>query len=102
MYKHIYGGLNKKNPPFDVGDVVKQRWSIDNEGKLVEGKEIYEFVGMHGDLMLMKTLNYSAAHAEDTMDPVVIKMATKKGYKPEIGNVVQLHYMYADRFKVIE
>lgn len=98
----LYGGLNTKNPAFNVGDKLKQIWRIDENNNLAEGREMVEFVGMKGDLMLLKTLNFYAAHSEDTINPEVVKMSKKAGYKPEIGQVLQLHYMYADRYKILK
>jgi hypothetical protein len=59
-----------------------------------------EFVGMKGDTMLLKTLNSYAVHSEDTMNPEVVKQAKKAGYKPIVGDILQLHYIYADRYEV--
>ena len=61
-----------------------------------------EFVGMKGDMMLLKTLNYYAAYSEDTINPEVVKNTKKLGYKPIIGDILQLHYMYSDRYEVVE
>jgi hypothetical protein len=101
--KHLklYGGLNTKNPPFNVGDKLKQIWRLDDNDNLIEGREMVEFVGMKGDMMQLKTLNSFASHSEDTMNPEIVKMAKKDGYKPNIGDILQLHYKYADRYEVI-
>jgi hypothetical protein len=81
---------------------LKQIWRIDDSDNIIKnGREMFEFVGMKGDLMLLKTLNSYATHSEDTINPNVIKMSKKAGYKPIIGNIRQLHYMYADRYEVI-
>lgn len=60
---------------------------------------VMEFVGMKGDMMLLKTLNSYAAYSEDTVNPEVVKRLKKSGYNPPIGNILQLHYMYADRYE---
>lgn len=98
----LYGGNNKQIPPFNVGDKLKQIWRVDDNANLIkDGREMVGFVGMKGDMMLLKTLNSHAAHSEDTVNPDVVKMSKKAGYKPIIGDVLQLHYMYADRYEVI-
>lgn len=98
----LYGGNNKQNPPFNVGDKLKQIWRVDDENNLIkDGREMVEFVGMKGNMMLLKTLNIYAAHSEDTTNPYVVKLAKKAGFKPIIGDVLQLHYMYADRYEVV-
>lgn len=98
----LYGGNNKQTTPFNVGDKLKQIWRFDDNGILIkDGRETFEFVGMKGDMMLLKTLNVYAAHSEDTINPDIIRMAKKAGYKPIIGDVLQLHYIYADRYEVI-
>jgi len=99
----LYGGKNKKNPPFNAGDKLKQIWRIDDNDNLIkDGREMVEFVGMKGSMMLLKTLNSYAAHSEDTVNPAVVKMSKEAGYKPIIGDVLQLHYKYADRYEVVE
>jgi len=95
------GGHNEKNPPFDVGDIIKQRYTTDRESNLIPGREEYEFVGMKGNMMLLKTMNDYAANGEDILSDEAVKMNKKLGYKPEIGQTLQLHYMYADRFEKI-
>lgn len=98
----LYGGNNKQNPPFNIGDRLKQIWRVDDNDNLIEdGREMYEYVGMKGNMMLIKTLNYHAANGEDILSVEGIKKNEKLGYKPEIGKVLQLHYMYADRYKVV-
>ena len=98
----LYGGNNEQNQPFNVGDKLKQIWRIDDNDNIIkDGREMFEFVGMKGDIMLLKTLNIYAVHSEDTINPDVVKKSKQAGYKPIIGNVLQLHYMYADRYEVI-
>jgi hypothetical protein len=98
----LYGGLNTKNPPFAVGDVLKQIWRINDNGELIkDGREIVEFVGMKGNSMLLKTLNSCAAHSDDTIDPRIINTAKKSGYEPVIGQVTILHYICADRYEIL-
>lgn len=98
----LYGGNNKQNPPFNVGDKLKQIWRVDIDNNLIkDGREMREFVGMKGDMMLLKSLNIYAAYSEDTINPYVVKMSKKAGYKPIIGDIKQLHYMYADRYEVV-
>ena len=98
----IYGGLNTKNPPFSIGDKLKQIWRLDDDGEPIkDGREQNEFMGMRGGLMLLKTLNLSAAYNEDTMSSEVIRLSKKAGFNPGIGGITQLHYKYADRFEVI-
>ena len=98
----LYGGNNKQKPPFNIGDKLKQIWRVDDNDNLIkDGREMFEFVGMKGDVMLLKTLNIYAAHSEDTVDPEFLKMSKMMGYKPIIGDVLQLHYMYADRYEVV-
>ena len=105
-YAHI-GGKNKINPPFNVGDIIKQRYTTDSKGDLIDGREEYKFLGMldsytgSNNMMLLKTLNSYAANGEDIFSDIAVKMIKKGGYKPEIGQTLQLHYKYADRFKVI-
>jgi len=98
----VMGGKNKINPPFNVGDIIKQKYTTDSENNLISGREEYEFVGMKGDLMLMKTLNSYAANSEDIFSAQAVKMNKKFGYKPEMRQTLQLHYMHADRFEVIK
>jgi len=51
----LYGGNNKQNPPFNVGDKLKQIWRVDDDNNLIkDGREMVEFVGMKGDMMLLK------------------------------------------------
>jgi len=96
----LYGGLNTTVPPFNIGDKLKQIWRIDDNDNLIkDGREMMEFVGMKGDMMLLKTLNSYAAYSEDTVNPEVVKRLKKSGYKPIIGDILQLHYMYADRYE---
>ncbi len=98
----LQGGLNTKVPPFNIGDKLKKIWRVDDNGNLIkDGREMVEFVGMKGNLMLLKTLNSYAAHSEDTINPKWVKQLKKVGYKPIIGDIRQLHYMYADRYEVI-
>lgn len=100
-YYVVMGGKNMKNPPFNIGDIIKQRYTTDKNENLIDGREEYEFVGMKGDLMLIKTLNSYAVYGEDIFSEEAVKLNKKLGYKPEIGQILQLHYMYADRFQVI-
>ena len=98
----LYGGLNTTVPPFNIGDKLKQIWRVDGNDNLIkDGREMVEFVGMKGNMMLLKTLNSYAAHSEDTVNPEVVKLSKKVGYKPIIGDILQLHYMYADRYEVV-
>jgi hypothetical protein len=101
QYYLVYGGKNTKTPPFNVGDIIKQKYTLDDSGNIIDGKSKFEFVGMKGDMMLLKTLNISAAYSEDTTNKTILKKAKKAGYKPEIGQITQLHYMYADRYEII-
>jgi len=100
-YYAIMGGENTTNPPFNIGDIIKQRYTTDKDGNLIDGREEYEFVGMKGNMMLLKTLNSYAANGEDILSDEAVKKNKKLGYKPEIGGTLQLHYMYADRFETI-
>jgi hypothetical protein len=100
-YYAIMGGKNTTNPPFNIGDIIKQRYTTDKDGNLIDGREEYEFVGMKGNMMLLKTLNSYAANGEDIFSDEAVKKNKKLGYKPEIGQTLQLHYMYADRFETI-
>ena len=98
----LYGGLNTKIPPFDVGDKLKQIWrNDDNDNLIKDGREMYEFIGMKDNIMLLKTLNTYAAYSEDITNSEFVIMLKKTGYEPIIGNIYQLHYMYADRYEVI-
>jgi len=101
QYYLVYGGKNIKTPPFNVGDIIKQKYSLDDNDNIIEGKSKFEFVGMKGDMMLLKTLNISAAYSEDIINKMVLKQVKNAGYKPEIGQTLQLHYMYADRYEII-
>jgi hypothetical protein len=98
----LYGGLNRNKSPFNTGDTIKQIWRVDDSsGKMIkDGREMYEFVGMNGDLMLLKSLNEYAARSEDTMSSNTIELAKRMGYTPQIGGITQLHYKYADRFEI--
>lgn len=100
-YYAIMGGKNTITPPFNVGDTIKQKYTTDKDDNLVDGREKYEFMGMKGDLILIKTLNSYAANGEDIFSDEAVSKNRKLGYKPEIGQTLQLHYMYADRFEVI-
>lgn len=100
-YYSVMGGKNTTNPPFNIGDTIKQRYTTDKDGNLIEGREEYEFVGMKGNMMLLKTLNSYAANGEDIFSDEAVKKNKELGYKPEIGQTLQLHYMYADRFQLI-
>ena len=100
-FRLLYGGNNKQNPPFNVGDKLKQIWRVDNNNLIKDGREEFEFVGMKDDLMLLKTLNIYASYSEDTINPLVLKQVKKAGFKPIIGDIKQLHYMYADRYDVV-
>ena len=98
----LYGGNNKQNPPFSVGDKLKQIWRVDGSNLIKDGRAEFEFVGMKGDLMLLRTLNSYAAYSEDTINPLVLEQVKKAGFKPIIGDIKQLHYIYADRYNVIK
>lgn len=39
----LYGGNNKQNPPFNVGDKLKQIWRIDDDNNLIKEKEGWKF-----------------------------------------------------------
>jgi hypothetical protein len=96
----VYGGNNKQNPPFSVGDKLKQIYRFDDNGNIIkDGREMYEFVGMKGDRMLLKTLNIYAAHAKDIIDSEMLRKFVPI-YK--IGTKLQLHYKHADRYEVVE
>jgi hypothetical protein len=103
-YYAFRGGKNTNPNPFNIGDIIKQRYryTSDEDHTLIDGREKFEFVGMKGDMMLMKTLNIEAATSQDTWSEKAVKMNKKLGHNPEIGQIVQLHYMYADRFIVVE
>jgi hypothetical protein len=100
-YYLVMGGKNKKNPPFNVGDKIRQKYTTNDSGSLVPGREEYEFVGMKDDMMLLKTLNKYATNSEDIFSSEAVKMNKKLGYKPQIGQILQLKYIYADRYERI-
>ena len=101
-YFLLYGGKNTQIKPFNVGDKLKQIWRMDDSDNLIkDGREMFEFVGMKGDMMLLKTLNSYASYSEDTMNSEAVKMNKKLGFKPIIGDISQLHNMYADRYEVV-
>lgn len=102
-YYMVMGGKNLINPPFNIGDKIKQRYTTDIEGNLISGRGEFEYVGMKGDLMLIKTLNIYAAHSEDIFSKEAVELNKKIGYNPEVGQTLQLGYIYiyADRFEVI-
>ena len=100
FYK-VYGGLNKNTKPFSIGDIIKQKYTTNSENNLIDGREKYEFTGMKDNMMLIKTLNSYAANSEDIFSDIAVKMNKKLGYKPEIGQTLQLHYRYADRFEIV-
>jgi hypothetical protein len=98
----LYGGLNKKNPPFNIGDKIKQIWRVDDNNNIIkDGREMFEFIGMKGNMMLLKTLNSYAAHSEDTVNPEIVRQSKKAGYKPIIGDILQLHYIMLIDMKLL-
>ena len=94
-------GYNEDPNPFNPGDILRRKYTSDSDDNLIPGREEFEFVGMKDDMMLLKTLNIEAAYGEDSIYPDVIRMAKKAGYKPDIGQVLQCHYMYANEFEII-
>ena len=101
-YDRIYGGKNKKNPPFEPGTKIKRIWRIDDDGNVIkDGRAMYEFVRMDGNVMKLKRLNKEALYDEDIMHPEYIKKHKKDGYKPRYEDLVQLHYTHADAFEVV-
>lgn len=99
----LYGGQNTMNPPFKEGDLLQQKYYLNSDNELVYGgKSNYEFMGMKGDMMLLKSLNDDALYGTETVNPRVINMAKRAGYKPDINSISKLHYMYADRFKIVD
>lgn len=101
-YYRIYGGKNKKNPPFKPGTKIKHIWRIDDDGNVIkDGKEMYEFVRMDGDMMKLRCLNKEALYSEDTSDPNSIKIQKNAGYNPKYDDLRQLHYRHADAFEVV-
>ena len=101
LIEKLYGGNNKNNIPFNVGDKLKLIWRVVDGNLTKDGREMVEFVGMKGDMMLLKTLNSYAAYSEDIINPLILNQVKKSGFKPIIGDIKQLHYMYADRYEVI-
>lgn len=101
-YYAVTGGKNTINPPFNVGDIIKQRYTTDRNGDLTDGREKHEFIGMKGDMMLLKTLNSYAAYSEDIFSDLAVMKIKELGYNPGIGQTLQLHYMYADRYELIK
>lgn len=99
---YLTGGKNTKNPPFNKGDIIKQKYRTDEDGNLFEGREEYEFLGMKGDMMLLKTLNTYAVYGEDFFPEEIINQIKEWGYKPKIGQTLQLHYIYADGYQLIQ
>jgi hypothetical protein len=99
----LYGGLNKNLQPFNIGDKIKQIYRLDDNDNLIkDGREEYEFIGMKGDVMLIKPLNTFALYGEDIMNKKIISKSKEMGYNPSLGNdIKQLHYKYADRFMVV-
>ena len=51
-------------------------------------------------MMLIKCLNDFALYSEDVFNSEVVKMNKKLGYSPKNGDIRQLHYKFADRFKI--
>jgi hypothetical protein len=101
-YHKLYGGKNTKNPPFKVGNKLKQIYRVDDNDILIrDGREEYEFVGMKDDMMLLKTLNSYAAFGEDIFNKKAVEENKKNGYNPPVGQTLQLHFMYADRYEII-
>lgn len=100
-YLKIYGGKNKKKPPFKKGDIIKQIWRLDENDNIIKaGREVFEYVGMQDDIMLIKTMNTAAVYSWDTLNPEIVKERMKHSRK-SVGDIFQLHYKYADRFSVI-
>lgn len=101
----IWGGKNKVNPPFNLGDKIRQTWRLNEYDELEAGTEEYKFVGIKNDIMLLQTLNKAAAFCEDTLNPIIISKNKELGIwnddNPPIGQILQLHFCYADRFTVI-
>jgi hypothetical protein len=101
----IYGGKNKINSPFNAGDNLRQIWRLNEQYILEDGTEEYKFIGIKDEIMLLEISNKAAAFREDTMNPFMISENKKRGIwdeaNPPIGEIVQLHFCYADRFKVI-
>jgi hypothetical protein len=102
----IWGGKNKLNPPFNIGDKIRQTWRLNEYDELESGTEEYKFVGMtHDVIMLLEVLNKAAAFCEDTLNPIIISKNKELGIwddaNPLIGQILQLHFCYADRFAVI-
>jgi hypothetical protein len=101
-YYRIYGGKNKKNPPFEPGTKIKRKWRVDDDGEVIkDGREMYEFVRMDGNVMKLRPLNKEALYSQDTTHPEYIKKNQKAGYKPRYEDLVQLHYNHADAFEVV-
>jgi hypothetical protein len=98
----LYGGSNTKNPPFNIGDKLKQIWRIDdNEYNIKKnGREFLEYLGMENNMMILKTLNTYAAYCEDTMTPDQIFLSRSNNIS-KTGKIFKLHYKFADRYIVI-
>lgn len=67
---------------------------------LKRGAERFQLVGYKGDLMLLKPLNIEALYNDETVDPEMIKLSIKAGYKPSMGSIVQLHLKYSNTFEI--
>ncbi len=90
-YYKIYGGKNINPNPFPIGSKLRHR----------NGTEEVELISYKNELMILIPLNEAALYHYDTMNPDIIEFSKKKGYKPNMDNTTQLHYMYADRYIII-
>jgi hypothetical protein len=97
----LFGGGNEKNPPFEVNDLIKQIWRYDENGDVIrDGRGKYRFLGMSGNMMLIRPTNYYATTNIDT-NRHHPKITDKKGNKAVGGTTSILHYRFADRFEKV-
>lgn len=98
----LYGGLNKNKNIFKPGDKLRQIYTLNDNDEVVEGgKGEFTFIRYKGDLMIIKPLNQEGLYGTDTVNQDIINMAKGRGFIPNMDNELQLHYMYADRYKLI-
>ncbi len=102
LFLLIYGGKNTKNPPFKIGDKIKQRYTINDKNEIKDGRELYEFMGMKDNMMLLKPLNSYAFYGEDIINPKIVKKLKRKKIAHTENSILQLYYMYSDRFKIVK
>ena len=97
----LFGGGNEKNPPFEVNDLIKQIWRYDENGDVIrDGRGKYRFLGMMGNMMMIRPTNYYGTTNIDR-NKHHPKITDKKGNKAVGGTTSVIHYRFADRFEKV-